>query len=96
MPKFLRDYMANGRFSRGQEVTANASFSFVGNIDHSIKQLVNSYEHDLFITLPKAFDLAIQDRFFLFLPGWEIPKMDPRWYRKTMNTSCFLIDLKTW
>jgi ATP-dependent Lon protease len=78
--QIMKDYMANGRFSRGKEVTANASFAFVGNIDHSIDQLVNSYEHDLFITLPKAFDLAIQDRFFLFLPGWEIPKMDNKFF----------------
>ncbi|MDC1370271.1 BREX system Lon protease-like protein BrxL [Flavobacteriales bacterium] len=80
--QIMKDYMANGRFSRGQEVTANASFSFVGNIDHSVKQLVNSYDHDLFITLPKAFDLAVQDRFFLFLPGWEIPKMDNKFFAK--------------
>ncbi len=78
--QIMKDYMANGRFSRGKEVTANASFAFVGNIDFSIDQLVNSYEHDLFITLPKAFDLAIQDRFFLFLPGWEIPKMDNKFF----------------
>lgn len=78
--QIMKDYMANGRFSRGQEVSANASFSFVGNIDHSVEQLVNSYDHDLFITLPKAFDLAIQDRFFLFLPGWEIPKMDNKFF----------------
>jgi len=78
--QIMKDYMANGRFSRGKEVNANASFSFVGNIDHSIEQLVNSYEHDLFITLPKAFDLAIQDRFFFFLPGWEIPKMDNKFF----------------
>ena len=50
--QIMKDYMANGRFSRGQEVIANASFSFVGNIDYSIQQLVNSYDHDLFITLP--------------------------------------------
>jgi ATP-dependent Lon protease len=78
--QIMKDYMANGRFSRGKEVNANASFAFVGNIDHSIQQLVNSYEHDLFITLPKAFDLAIQDRFFFFLPGWEIPKMDNKFF----------------
>lgn len=78
--QIMKDYMANGRFSRGKEVNANASFSFVGNIDHSIDQLVNSYDHDLFITLPKAFDLAIQDRFFFFLPGWEIPKMDNKFF----------------
>ncbi|MEZ5044068.1 MAG: BREX system Lon protease-like protein BrxL [Saprospiraceae bacterium] len=78
--QIMKDYMANGRFSRGQEVSANASFSFVGNIDHSIDQLVNSYDHDLFITLPKALDLAVQDRFFFFLPGWEIPKMDNKFF----------------
>jgi ATP-dependent Lon protease len=78
--QIMKDYMANGRFSRGKEVTANASFAFVGNIDFSIQQLVNSYEHDLFITLPKSFDLAVQDRFFFFLPGWEIPKMDNKFF----------------
>ena len=34
--QIMKDYMANGRFSRGQEVIANASFSFVGNIDQSL------------------------------------------------------------
>lgn len=83
--QIMKDYMANGRFSRGREVIANASFAFVGNIDHSIQQLVNSYEHDLFITLPKAFDLAIQDRFFFFLPGWEIPKMDNKFFTQSFG-----------
>jgi ATP-dependent Lon protease len=83
--QIMKDYMANGRFSRGREVIANASFAFVGNIDHSIQQLVNSYEHDLFVTLPKAFDLAIQDRFFFFLPGWEIPKMDNKFYTQSFG-----------
>lgn len=76
----MKDYMAKGRFSRGREVIANASFAFVGNIDQSIDKLVKSKDQSLFITLPKAFDFAIQDRFFNFLPGWEIPKMDPRWF----------------
>jgi len=70
----LKSYMASGRFSRGVEVVANASLAFVGNIDYSIEQLVNSEQYDLFIPLPKEFDLAIMDRFFTFLPGWEIPK----------------------
>ena len=78
--QIMKDYMAKGRFSRGREVIANASFAFVGNIDHSVDQVVNSSDHSLFLTLPKAFDFAIQDRFFFYLPGWEIPKMDPRWY----------------
>jgi ATP-dependent Lon protease len=78
--QIMKDYMAKGRFSRGREVIANASFAFVGNIDQSIEQVVKSDKHSLFLTLPKAFDFAIQDRFFFYLPGWEIPKMDPRWY----------------
>lgn len=78
--QIMKDYMANGRFSRGKEVIANASFSFVGNIDQSVDQLVNSYDHNLFGTLPKAFDLAIQDRFYFYLPGWEIPKMDNKFF----------------
>lgn len=78
--QIMKDYMAKGRFSRGREVIANASFAFVGNIDQSIDQVVKSDKHSLFLTLPKAFDFAIQDRFFFYLPGWEIPKMDPRWF----------------
>ncbi|MEW5818067.1 MAG: BREX system Lon protease-like protein BrxL, partial [Spirochaetota bacterium] len=72
--QIMKDYMANGRFSRGAEVIADASMAFVGNIDQSIKQLVNSTDYDLFLPLPKEFDLAIMDRFACYLPGWEIPK----------------------
>jgi len=70
----MKDFMANGRFSRGADVIADASFAFIGNIDHSIKSLVNSERHDLFISLPPAFDLAVMDRFHFYLPGWEMPK----------------------
>lgn len=72
--QIMKDYMANGRFSRGAEVIADASFAFVGNIDHSIEQLVSSPVHTLFLTLPDNFDLAVQDRLHYFLPGWEMPK----------------------
>jgi ATP-dependent Lon protease len=72
--QIMKDYMANGRFSRGVEVIADASMAFVGNIDHSIEQIVNSTEYDLFLPLPKEFDLAIMDRFACYLPGWEMPK----------------------
>ena len=70
----MKDYMANGRFSRGADVIANASFAFVGNIDHSIEQVVNSSQFDLFEPLDESFNLAIMDRFHAYLPGWEIPK----------------------
>lgn len=72
--QIMKDYMANGRFSRGVEVIANASIAFVGNIDESIEQLVNSTEHDLFLPLPAALDLAVMDRYYCYLPGWEMPK----------------------
>lgn len=72
--QIMKDFMANGRFSRGIEVIADASLVYVGNIDHSIEQVVNSAEHDLFLPLPKEFDLAILDRFACYLPGWEMPK----------------------
>src|SRR6266545_2215972 len=72
--QIMKDFMANGRFSRGVEVIADASMAYVGNIDHSIEQIVNSAEHDLFLPLPKEFDLAILDRFACYLPGWEMPK----------------------
>ncbi|MFZ1730574.1 MAG: BREX system Lon protease-like protein BrxL [Bacteroidota bacterium] len=72
--QIMKDYLANGRFSRGIEVIADASMAFVGNIDYSIQQVVNSTEHDLFMPLPKEFDLAVMDRFACYLPGWEMPK----------------------
>jgi len=72
--QIMKDYMANGRFSRGVDVIADASMAFVGNIDQSIEQLVDSPEHDLFLPLPREFDLAIMDRYAFYLPGWEMPK----------------------
>jgi len=78
--QIMKDFMANGRFSRGVEVIADASLAFVGNIDLSVEQVVNSRDYDLFMPLPKEFDLAVMDRFACYLPGWEMPK----------NSSAFL------
>ena len=72
--QIMKDFMANGRFSRGVEVIADASLAFVGNIDQSVEQVVNSSQHDLFLPLPREFDLAVLDRFACYLPGWEMPK----------------------
>jgi ATP-dependent Lon protease len=58
------------------------SLAFVGNIDMSIEQLVNSTEYDLFQPLPPSFDLVVMDRFACYLPGWEMPK----------NSSAFLTE----
>lgn len=72
--QIMKDFMANGRFSRGVEVIADASLAFVGNIDMSVEQIVNSSQYDLFQPLPPEFDLAVMDRFACYLPGWEMPK----------------------
>lgn len=80
--QIMKDFMANGRFSRGVEVIADASMSFVGNIDLSVEQVVNSTEYDLFQPLPAELDLAVMDRFAAYIPGWELPK----------NSSEFLTD----
>jgi ATP-dependent Lon protease len=73
--QIMKDYMANGRFSRGiTQVHADASLVFVGNLNHPVETLVSSSALDLFQPLPKEFDLALIDRFHYFLPGWEIPK----------------------
>jgi ATP-dependent Lon protease len=80
--QIMKDYLANGRFSRGVEVIADASMAFVGNIDYSIEQVVHSAEHDLFMPMPKEFDLAVMDRFACYLPGWELPKNSSEYLTK--------------
>lgn len=75
--QIMKDYMESGSFSRGrEEITALASMAFVGNIYHDIEHLVQTSH--LFIPFPPEMqDLAFLDRFHLYLPGWEIPKMQP-------------------
>ncbi len=87
--QIMKDYMANGRFSRGVEVIANASLAYVGNIDESIEQLVSSSEHDLFQPLPESFDLAVLHRMYTFLPGWEVPEASSK---NLTNNFAFITD----
>ena len=73
--QIMKDYMANGRFSRGiTQVHADASLVFIGNLNQPAETLVANAGTDLFQPLPKEFDLAVIDRFHFYLPGWEIPK----------------------
>ena len=72
--QLMKQYMANGNFTRTTLVTANASLAFIGNIDDSVDAIVNSPVHTLFKPLHSVFDLAILDRFHTYVPGWEIPK----------------------
>ncbi|MEI8182401.1 MAG: protease Lon-related BREX system protein BrxL [Desulfomonile sp.] len=73
--QIMKDYMANGRFSRGiTQVLADASLVFIGNLNQPIETLVQNSATDLFQPLPKEFDLAVIDRMHYYLPGWEVPK----------------------
>jgi ATP-dependent Lon protease len=71
--QILKDYMANGRFSLGAEVTAPASLAFLGNIYDSISSVVAHPTQDLFKPLPPEFDIAVIHRFHTYIPGWELP-----------------------
>ena len=71
--QILKDYMANGRFSLGTEVTAPASLAFLGNIYDSIAAVVAHPREDLFKPLPPEFDIAVLHRFHTYIPGWELP-----------------------
>lgn len=73
--QIMKDYMANGRFSRGiTQVLADASLVFIGNLNQPVESLVKNSAMDLFQPLPREFDLALLDRMHFYLPGWEIPK----------------------
>ncbi len=73
--QIMKDYMANGRFSRGiTQVLADASLVFIGNLNQPVESLVQNSATDLLQPLPKEFDLALIDRLHFYLPGWEIPK----------------------
>lgn len=72
--QILKDYMESGSFSRGrEELVAEASMVFNGNINQPVDVLVRS--GTLFQPLPEEMqDMALIDRFHFYLPGWEIPK----------------------
>lgn len=73
--QIMKDYMANGRFSRGvAQVHADASLVFTGNLNQPVETLVQNAATDLFQPLPDEFDLAVIDRLQFYLPGWETPK----------------------
>lgn len=73
--QIMKDYMANGQFSRGiARVLADASLVFVGNLNQPVESLIQNAATDLLLPLPSEFDLALIDRMHFYLPGWEIPK----------------------
>jgi ATP-dependent Lon protease len=78
--QILKDYMESGSFSRGkEEIPANASIVFNGNIDGDIKTLVRTSH--LLTPLPEDMqDLALIDRIHAYLPGWDTDKLRPEFF----------------
>jgi ATP-dependent Lon protease len=78
--QMLKDYMESGSFARGkEELPAEASLVFLGNLDLPADVLVRT-EH-LFHGLPKAMiDPAFLDRLHFYFPGWEVPKLEQRFF----------------
>lgn len=73
--QIMKDYMEAGSFSRGrEELIAEASIVFVGNINVAVNVLVRT--NHLFQPMPEDMqDMALIDRLHFYLPGWEVPKL---------------------
>jgi ATP-dependent Lon protease len=74
----MKDYLESGQFSRGGRVyTSDASLVMAGNLDVEYGQPSPRYDH-LFEPLPVGLqDTALLDRIHGYLPGWEIPVLQP-------------------
>jgi len=75
----MKGYMESGEFSRGKEsIRANGSIVMVGNFDVDVatQQRVGH----LFSPLPPEMrdDTAFMDRIHCYLPGWDVPKLNPK------------------
>ena len=79
----FKDYMQTGVFTRlGQEFRASASIVLGGNIEVDLraKRPSGRYDH-LFSVLPEPLqDTAFLDRLHAYLPGWEMPVINPENY----------------
>jgi ATP-dependent Lon protease len=78
--QMLKDYMESGSFSRGKDETpSEASIVFLGNTDLPTEVLVKTAH--LFADLPGAMiDPAFLDRIHFYIPGWEVPKMEQKFF----------------
>lgn len=79
----MKGYMESGEFSRGREsIRADGSIVLVGNfdVDVSHQQRVGH----LLGPLPPEMrdDTAFMDRLHAYLPGWDVPKLDPSYFTR--------------
>jgi len=74
----LKGYMESGEFSRGKEsIRADGGIVMVGNFDVDVWHQLRTGH--LLASLPKEMrhDTAFMDRIHAYIPGWEVPKLDP-------------------
>jgi len=77
----LKGYMESGEFSRGREsIKATGGIVMVGNFDVDVEDQL--WRGHLLTPLPKEMrdDTAFMDRLHAFLPGWDVPKLSPRFF----------------
>jgi hypothetical protein len=77
----LKGYMESGEFSRGKEsIRAEGGIVMVGNFDVDVDDELR-HGH-LFGPLPKEMrdDTAFHDRIHAYIPGWDVPKLDPSYF----------------
>ena len=77
----LKGYMESGEFSRGKEsIRADGGVVMVGNFDVDVDDELR--QGHLFGPMPKEMrdDTAFHDRIHAYLPGWDVPKLDPSYF----------------
>ena len=77
----LKGYMESGEFSRGKEsIRADGGVVMVGNFDVDVVEELR--RGHLFGPMPKEMrnDTAFHDRIHAYLPGWDVPKLDPSYF----------------
>jgi len=77
----LKGYMESGEFSRGKEsIRAEGGVVMVGNFEVDVQDELR-HGH-LFGPMPNEMsdDTAFHDRIHAYLPGWDVPKLDPSYF----------------
>jgi ATP-dependent Lon protease len=77
----MKGYMESGEFSRGREsIRAEGSIVFVGNFDVDLEH--QQRVGHLLSPLPPEMrdDTAFMDRLHAYVPGWDVPKLDPSYF----------------
>ncbi len=73
--------MESGEFSRGKEsIRAEGGVVLLGNFDVGVEEELR--QGHLFGPMPKEMrdDTAFHDRIHAYLPGWDVPKLDPAYF----------------